>query len=209
MKKILMSLVMISVLMLSVGFVIAAKLPKVDICHQTESINEYVLINVNGNAVSAHEAHGDGLPGEGGLDEECNEVVVCTYSVEETVASYDGLYGSTVTPVTITNEDCSTVEALKIETTQNFQDGQPDGQSAGWAGWSCVEPEYPQVIGGGYNPEGADILNSLAWDIGASVGEFNYPTTPWGYSYADGETGWIVQAAGTTPPTSVYVLCAA
>lgn len=37
---------------------------KVDVCHQTEGVNEYILINVSENALASHLAHGDYLPGE-------------------------------------------------------------------------------------------------------------------------------------------------
>ena len=47
-----------------------AKLPKVDICHVTGN-GKYVFINVSGNALPAHLAHGDSLPGENGLNAEC------------------------------------------------------------------------------------------------------------------------------------------
>jgi hypothetical protein len=49
------------------------KLPKVDICHITGN-GKYVMINVSENAQPAHLAHGDSLPGQGGLDENCVEV---------------------------------------------------------------------------------------------------------------------------------------
>ena len=51
----------------------SAKLPKVDICHITGN-GKYVLINVSENAKPAHLAHGDSLPGQNGLDENCVEV---------------------------------------------------------------------------------------------------------------------------------------
>ncbi len=48
----------------------------------------------------------------------CEEVPavpeVCEYSVEATGGPHDGLYGSTVTPVTITNEDCSRSMASRL-----------------------------------------------------------------------------------------------
>lgn len=50
-----------------------AKLPKVDVCHIDDEGN-WVLLNVNGNALDSHLNHGDSLPGENGLDENCVEV---------------------------------------------------------------------------------------------------------------------------------------
>jgi predicted ribosomally synthesized peptide with SipW-like signal peptide len=79
----------------------------------------------------------------------------------------------------------------------------------GWGGWSCTNPAYPKVVGGGVSSPttGVSLLNSLAWKPGASVGAYTYPLTPWGYSYASGEEGWIVQNNGTTPPLTLYVVC--
>ncbi len=125
----------------------------------------------------------------------------CEYSVVPSGAdTYPGRYGGTVTPETVTHEDCSVTSALRTDVSQSYG-------PYGWAGWSCVEVGYPNVIGGGYDPISATISNSLAWESGAFVGAYTYPTTPWGYSYAPGETGWIVQAGATNPPTSIYVVC--
>lgn len=128
---------------------------------------------------------------------------VCGYNVVPSgEATYGGHYGGTVTPVTVTHEDCSVTNALRTDVSQSYG-------SFGWAGWSCVEVGYPNVIGGGYTPNTATVANSLAWESGATVGGiYNYPTTPWGYSYAAGETGWIVQAGESNVPTSIYVICA-
>lgn len=76
----------------------------------------------------------------------------------------------------------------------------------GWAGWSCPKGEV--VITGGYEPEGAEVDHSLAWKPGASVGDFTYPTTPFGYTYAEGEEGWIVQAGEDDRLTAIWVECA-
>jgi hypothetical protein len=75
----------------------------------------------------------------------------------------------------------------------------------GWGGWSC--PVDTHVVGGGYEPSEAEVLNSLAWEPGASVGAFNFPTTPFGYTYGEGETGWIVQNINQGQELSVFVLC--
>lgn len=134
---------------------------------------------------------------------------VCVYGFVPTGIAYDGevLYGSTVTPVTVTNVDCSTVNALKVEHTQNFSQGQTTGVSAGWAGWSCVQPGYLDAIGGGVIPEtGTFIAQGLAESGAPAIDGYNYPFYPH-YTFGSGEEGWVVEAAGPTPPTSTYVLC--
>lgn len=139
--------------------------------------------------------------------------VSCDYSVVATGESYEGEFGSTVTPVKITNTNCSVVNALKLEHSMNYQQGQPEGQPAGWAGWSCVEPGYREVVGGGVTPEGADVYAQGAAEFGApAVDGNNYPNYPHytfngGVNADGGEEGWVVEAAGTTPPTSIYALC--
>lgn len=77
----------------------------------------------------------------------------------------------------------------------------------GWAGWSCSEGTT--VVGGGYEPSDASVQNSLAWEPGATVGEFSYPTTPFGYTYAEGETGWIVQNDNDQEDIDIFVECEA
>ena len=47
----------------------------VDVCHTTGN-GSFQLLNVNGNALSAHLAHGDGIPGEGQFDDNCDPVPV-------------------------------------------------------------------------------------------------------------------------------------
>lgn len=136
------------------------------------------------------------------------EQVACEYNVQPTGVSYTGLYGSTVTPVNVTNENCSQVAALQIEATQSFSQGQPEGVSAGWAGWSCLEAGFPNAIGGGIIPSGASVIDQGLAESGApAVSGYNYPTYPH-HVFPANEEGWVVEAAGPTPPTSIYVLCA-
>ncbi len=126
---------------------------------------------------------------------------VCEYSVEETGTPYPGLYTSTVTLVTITNEDCSTVNALKSEKEQNFAVG-------GWAGWSCTEIGYLNAVGGGVIGNDATVIDQGLAEVGAdAVDGVDYPVYPH-YTYTSGEEGWVVRA-GDPVPTSIYVLCAA
>jgi len=134
---------------------------------------------------------------------------VCDYNVVPYGEQSAGLYGSVVTTVTITNTDCSTVNALKVEHTQNFSQGQTTGVSAGWAGWSCVQPGYLDAIGGGVIPGTGTIIAQGLAEFGApAIDTYNYPVYPnYTYNGAGGEEGWVVEAAGPTPPTSTYVLC--
>lgn len=76
----------------------------------------------------------------------------------------------------------------------------------GWGGWSCPSGT-PNVFDGGYLPESATVTHSLAWVPGASVDGFSYPTTPWGYTYSSGETGWIVQNDNTGKTLTIYLDC--
>lgn len=131
---------------------------------------------------------------------------VCEYSVEPTGKPYSGLYGSTVTPVTITKTDCNTVTALRIDSAQSFGSG-------GWAGWSCIEPGYPNVVGGGIVGPGAVAIAQGPAEYGApAIDGFNYPVYPHytfngGSNTPGGEEGWVVRA-GSPVPTGIYALCA-
>jgi hypothetical protein len=131
---------------------------------------------------------------------------VCDFALSATGAEYPGLYGSTVTPVEATLSDCSTVDALKIDSTQNFQANQPEGSPAGWAGWSCLEAGYPDAIGGGTSP-GDVYAQGIAEPGTPAIDGYNYPVYP-NYTFPAGEEGYVVEAAGPTPPASIYVVCA-
>jgi predicted ribosomally synthesized peptide with SipW-like signal peptide len=61
----------------------------------------------------------------------------------------------------------------------------------GWGGWSC--PAGTTVVDGSLVVTGGDLATTLAWKPGATTGAFNYPTTPFGYTYGAGETGFIGQ----------------
>jgi len=143
-------------------------------------------------------------------DFRCVPQLVCDYSVVATGAEYGSvpLYGATVTPVLVTNTDCTTVNALKIEKAMNFQQNQPAGNPAGWAGWSCLEPGYFDAIGGGVIPANGTIIAQGLAETGApAIDGHAYPVYP-NQTFPVGEEGWVVEAAGSTPPTSIYVLCA-
>ena len=55
---------------------------KVDICHWDAEMEVYKLIRVAAPAVSAHLEHGDGMPGEGSLDGNCEPVTSSEITVE-------------------------------------------------------------------------------------------------------------------------------
>jgi len=189
MKKVFVAAMVLG-LVFSISNLAVAGAPKVDVCHVTGH-GGLQMLSISTRALNAHIEHGDFLPGE--------------LSFEG--VSYPGLYGSTVTPIQLVGDDCSRIDALKIEATMNFQQGQPVGGSAGWAGWSCLEIGYPKVVGGGVIPEdGTIIAQGMAKDGAASIDGYNYPVYPH-YTYPAGEEGWVVEAAGATPPTSIYVLC--
>ena len=80
--------------------------------------------------------------------------------------------------------------------------------AGGWAGWSVMDPTHPYVVGADTSNCTLPLANSLAWKPGASVTvgttTYTYPTTPFGYTYAAGEEGWIVQNGGTVQ--SCYIL---
>lgn len=80
--------------------------------------------------------------------------------------------------------------------------------STGWGGWSC--PGGTVVVGGGYEPDPAyyPVAHSLAWKPGACVDSVCWPNTPFGYTYSEGETGWIVQNGGEAQDLTVYAMCA-
>ncbi len=78
--------------------------------------------------------------------------------------------------------------------------------STGWGGWSC--PEGTVVVDGGYEPADHTVLHSLAWEPGACVDDVCWPETPFGHTYSEGETGWIVQNGGEPQSLEVYAICA-
>ena len=70
----------------------------------------------------------------------------------------------------------------------------------GWGGWSC--PAGTTVIAGGYEPSAATV----AFSGPAKPGEAMYPTYPH-YTFAAGETGWVVQNDNDQETITVFVIC--
>jgi len=132
-------------------------------------------------------------------------IPVCEYSVVPTGQSYDNPVWGTVTYVTITNTDCTIEDAIKVEHSMNYQQGQAEGQPAGWAGISCIEPGYSQVLGGGVW-DGAVYAQGPAEFGAPAIDGNNYPVYPH-WTFTGGEEGWVVEAAGAVPPTGIYALC--
>lgn len=61
----------------------------------------------------------------------------------------------------------------------------------GWAGWSC--PANTTVVDGSLVVSGGDLVSTYVWKPGATTGTVTYPSTPHGYTYGSGETGYIGQ----------------
>ncbi|HEX5018654.1 MAG TPA: hypothetical protein VFX15_13840 [Actinomycetes bacterium] len=59
---------------LVVGPVSAAKTPKVDVCHLDQVLGTYSVTTIAVSSLAKHLAHGDGLPGDGTFDENCQPV---------------------------------------------------------------------------------------------------------------------------------------
>jgi len=121
---------------------------------------------------------------------------VCAYSEVATGPTVSG-----VTPVTVTYTDCRTANVQKVEKSMSFS-------QTGWGGWSCPTA-YPEVVGGGVIPGNATVTGQGAAEVGAPpVAGSNYPVYPhYTFNAGNGEEGWVVQAAGPTPPTGLYALC--
>ena len=98
------------------------------------------------------------------------------------------------------NNACKIIRATYVESP--YMDFGP----MGWGGWSCPSAT-PNVVSGGYLPASADVLESMAWVPGASVGSYSYPITPFGYTYGTGETGWIVQNINTGQSLAIFLYC--
>lgn len=72
----------------------------------------------------------------------------------------------------------------------------------GWAGWSC--PTGTTLVRGGYEPATATVQFSGA----AKPGEAMYPVYPH-YTFAAGETGWVVQNDNDQETITIFVVCRA
>ena len=85
-----------------------------------------------------------------------------------------------------------------------YTSGSMNFSSTGWGGWSC--PAGMNAVGGGTidrtQPIGAEGIAKTA----AIIGGVSYPVFPH-YTFATGETGYVVQNGGTSQTMQVYVDC--
>jgi hypothetical protein len=85
---------------------------------------------------------------------------------------------------------------------QRFTSPTLDFGPNGWAGWSC--PTGMKAVGGGHTL--VDVTASGVAQPGATIGGSTYPTFPH-YTFAAGETGFVVQNDDDTESGTVFVDC--
>ena len=85
---------------------------------------------------------------------------------------------------------------------QRFTSPTLDFGPNGWAGWSC--PAGMKAVGGGHTL--VDVTASGIAQPGATIGGSTYPTFPH-YTFAAGETGFVVQNDDDTESGTVFVDC--
>jgi hypothetical protein len=85
-----------------------------------------------------------------------------------------------------------------------YESGPMEFGPNGWGGWSC--PTGTSVINGGYEPSTATVAYSAPARPGETNGEYTYPVYPH-WTFAEGETGWVVQNGPEAQSLNVYVIC--
>jgi hypothetical protein len=76
----------------------------------------------------------------------------------------------------------------------------------GWYGWSC--PAGTQIVSASVS--GGDYTSLTLWKPGASASGYDYPSTPFGYTYGAGEEGAIVQNDNDAGETQyLHLVCTA
>ena len=140
----------------------AANEGKVGVCH-VDGKNNYRLISVNANAKPAHLAHGDILPGEGGLGADCSSVVVVESFSFGPISQVAGqlFWTSVGTP--------STVSFL----VQLFVPPTPGLPTPG--GWSDLET-VDGTVPGSYNTVG--LYGNGTFQIVATLADGSVVTSP-------------------------------
>ncbi|MFH1598278.1 MAG: TasA family protein [Patescibacteria group bacterium] len=132
----------------------------------------------------------------------CNGAPVTNVSQTDGVTADVSFYA-----VQSRNNDEFTCDSLNVPEIITVESAMMNFSSTGWAGWSCPSA-HPNVVGGTTDCS-LPLANSLAWEPGATVGIYTYPTTPFGYTYVAGEEGWIVQNGGTGQSCKIYIDCQA
>jgi hypothetical protein len=176
-NKSVLVFVVVALLVIS-GTALAAPAEKVDICHLDE-YGTYHLINVSGNAVPAHVAHGDGFPG----------------------GPVPGMPGYEF------GEDCQPESApiLVVSSQLNFSGTGWGGWSCppdhpnvinGGVSQTNTEPFVPPAY----------PVNQVAAVPGATLDGYTYPVFAH-YTYGTGETGWVVHNGGTPQSLYIYLYC--
>jgi predicted ribosomally synthesized peptide with SipW-like signal peptide len=95
---------------------------------------------------------------------------------------------------------CGEVQAPTVTITSPAMNFGPNG----WAGWSC--PANETVISAAVT--GASYTSLTLWKLGAPVtGGATYPNTPFGYTYATGEEGAIVQSTNAGGTDTIVLQC--
>jgi hypothetical protein len=177
MKKLMVVLALLALAMLVSEIAVAAPADKVDVCH-LEGNGSYHLINVSENALPAHLAHGDALPGDPvpGMpgyvfDDACNAVAE-PILVWSSVMNFSGTgWGGWSCPPDHPN----VIDGGVSKSNTDF-----------------VPADHP-VVQGPAEP-------------GSSVDGVSYPAFPH-YTYGTGETGWVVHNGGTPQSLYIYVYC--
>jgi len=101
--------------------VLAAQQDKVELCHVTSSqTNPIVLIEVSGNSLDAHLAHGDFLPTNNGID---NESIQCA---QDFIIDADGI----ATP--LRGISPATVTVFAGANLTSFPSPNPNGEGLDW-----------------------------------------------------------------------------
>jgi len=163
---------------LSAAFDVAAtaQLGRAPVCHTTGN-GSYSLLNVNGNALPAHLAHGDGLPGasvEGGvLGDDCSVVPVVPTQIVRSA-------------------------------TLNFSGGGWAGWSCP-AGTQIVSATTELAVGGTGDGQLAELVLWRAGAVTSTA--VSYPSTPFGYTYGAGEEGAIGMNNGDNDQIVIVLVC--
>ncbi len=104
-----------------------------------------------------------------------------------------------------------TVNCGEVPAPVTITSAQLDFGPNGWGGWSCgagetivsASVDTAPTKGGAVLP----ITSLTLWKPGATVAGATYPATPFGYTYATGEQGAIVQNGATGQSLYIVLVC--